>query len=436
MKVLKFGGKTIDTPDKFRGVADMIKGKTDCIIVVPAIPAITNGLEDIANYLFRRNIEGASEDINKLKRTIFSFVDMLSLSDGLKVQAAEYVDAVIEQIKNLTKDLFTIFEERFLLAQGELISAYLFSLLMSERNVKIEELPALEFMRIDKNSEPETGFIKEKLTALLKEKTSSLYYTQGYICTNAYGEIDDFRKGGNDFTATLIGAAIEADEIQIWTEMNGMYNIDPSIIKTAKLIENISFDEAAELAYFGDKILHPSSVLPAKMANIPVHVLSILNPEAKGTLISEKTVSGTIKAVAAKDDITMLRVNSGKMLLAHGFLRRVFEVFEHYQTPIDMLASSEVGISLTVDNNQHVKDIADDLKKYGRVSVETDMTIICIVGDLESNSGEGRKKVIEALKELPINMISYGGSDYNFSFLIKSKDEASVLEALNTKLFK
>lgn len=436
MKVLKFGGKSIATTERLKFVTDIVTENGKCLVIIPAIPDITAILEDISDYLYKKNAEGANEAINKLQKELISIINNLYLSEKAIVQAAEMVNAKIEYIRTFTKNLFTLFEEKIILAQGEIISSRLFYLYTQEKGMDCIELSALDFMRIDKNYEPDTAYIKENLTSLLKENDNNFYITQGYICKNAYGEIDDFRKGGNDYTATLAGAAIDAKEIQIWTDVEAIKNIDSKLVNNAQTVDNLSFDEAAELAYFGDKILHPTSILPAKLANIPVRILSILEPQSKGTMVSADAESGKIKAVAAKDGITAITIKSGKMLLAHGFLRKVFEVFELHSTAIDMLASSEIGISLTIDNPRNLDKIINDLKGYGSVSVDSDMTIICVIGDLDWKNPVTKSKVLNAVKDLPVRMISYGGSDYNYSFLIKETDKRQTLNTLNDNLFK
>jgi len=435
MNVLKFGGKSIATTERFKFIAGMISQKDDCIVIIPAIPDITNKLEDISNYLYKKNTEGASVIINDLKKELLSIIDELFSNKDLVTQLSVYISEKIDYIRSFSLDLFTLFEEHAVMAQGEIITSHLFDAYLRTIGVNSVELSALDFMRIDKNSEPVAEFIKNNLSELLKKNKANIYITQGYICRNAYGEIDDFRKGGNDYSATLIGAAIDAGEIQIWTDTGGMYNIDPEIINAAQTIPSLSFDEAAELAYFGDKILHPTSILPAKMANIPVRILSILAPGEKGTLISDKFTKGTVKAVATKDNITAIKIKSGKMLLAHGFLRKIFEVFEHYRTPIDMLASSEVGVSITIDNNQYLEDISDELKRYGTVSIDSNMTIICVIGDLNWEEKSSKQQVMDAIKTLSARMISYGGSNYNISLLIRQKDKKQALELLNKNIF-
>jgi aspartate kinase len=291
-------------------------------------------------------------------------------------------------------------------------------------------------MRTDKNAEPDPLYIKEKLSKMLEQHTDAqLFITQGYICRNAYGEIDNLQRGGSDYSASLVGAAINSEEIQIWTDIDGMHNNDPRVVDKTAPVRNLHFEEAAELAYFGAKILHPTCILPAKLNNIPVRLLNTMQPEAPGTLISNKTEKGKIKAVAAKDNIIAIKIKSGRMLLAHGFLRKVFEIFESYQTPIDMVTTSEVGVSVTIDNRKHLEEIVDDLKKYGTVTVDTDMVIVCVVGDMQWDNVGFEANIISSLKDIPVRMISYGGSNYNVSLLVKAEDKKRSLQALSDHLF-
>ena len=323
-----------------------------------------------------------------------------------------------------------------MLAQGELISTAMVNFYLQECGVKSVLLPALEFMRTDKNAEPDPIYIKEKLLAQLElYPDAEIYITQGFICRNAYGEIDNLQRGGSDYTASLIGAAINASEIQIWTDIDGMHNNDPRIVDKTSPVRQLHFEEAAELAYFGAKILHPTCIQPAKYANIPVRLLNTMAPDAPGTLISNDTEKGKIKAVAAKENITAIKIKSSRMLLAHGFLRKVFEIFESYQTSIDMICTSEVGVSVTVDNTKHLNEILDDLKKYGTVTVDRDMCIICVVGDLEWENVGFEAKALDAMRDIPVRMISFGGSNYNISFLIRECDKKVALQSLSDMLF-
>ena len=329
-----------------------------------------------------------------------------------------------------------MFEEKVVLAQGELISTGMMNLFLNECGVNSVLLPALDYMRTDKNAEPDPLYIKEKLSKMLEQHTDAqLFITQGYICRNAYGEIDNLQRGGSDYSASLVGAAINSEEIQIWTDIDGMHNNDPRVVDKTAPVRNLHFEEAAELAYFGAKILHPTCILPAKLNNIPVRLLNTMQPEAPGTLISNKTEKGKIKAVAAKDNIIAIKIKSGRMLLAHGFLRKVFEIFESYQTPIDMVTTSEVGVSVTIDNRKHLEEIVDDLKKYGTVTVDTDMVIVCVVGDMQWDNVGFEANIISSLKDIPVRMISYGGSNYNVSLLVKAEDKKRSLQALSDHLF-
>lgn len=306
-----------------------------------------------------------------------------------------------------------------------------------EKGVKVVLLSALDFMRTDKNAEPDLHYLKEKLSVVMKENQGySVYITQGFICRNAYGEVDNLQRGGSDFTASLIGAALPADEIQIWTDIDGMHNNDPRIVDKTEAIHQLNFEEAAELAYFGAKILHPTCVQPAKYAGIPVRLKNTMDPAAEGTIIDNVLIKGKIKAVAAKDSITAIKIKSSRMLFATGFLRKVFEIFESYQTPIDMITTSEVGVSMSIDNCTHLSEIVDELKKYGTVTVDTDMCIVCVVGDLDWSNIGFETLTLDAMKDIPIRMISYGGSNYNISFLIKASDKKRALQQLSEILFK
>jgi aspartate kinase len=322
------------------------------------------------------------------------------------------------------------------LAQGELLSTAMFQLYLIEKGENSVLLPALEYMRIDKNSEPDTAYIAEHLIAqLAAQPDKTIYITQGYISRNFYGEIDNLQRGGSDYSASLIGAAIFAEEIQIWTDIDGMHNNDPRVVENTKPVRVLHFEEAAELAYFGAKILHPTCILPAKLANIPVRLLNTMDPTAPGTLISTKINKGTIEAVAAKDGITAIKIKSGRMLLAYGFLRKIFEIFESHQTSIDVVTTSEVGVSVTIDNTKRLDEIVNDLKKFGTVTVDSNLVIVCVVGDMPYENLSFQAKVVDALKEIPVRMISYGGSDYNISFVLKAEDKKQALNALSAALF-
>lgn len=436
MKVLKFGSASIATADKMKNVANIVAPGGNNIIVLSSMRGTAEALAEVSDYLYKKNQEGAIEIINRLEKEYHDFISGLFSEEAFRLKAEEVITAKFNYIRTFTKDLFTLFEERVVMSQSELLSSELFHLYLIEKKINAALIPALEYMRTDKNSAPDPVYIKEKLTALLDAaKGADLYITQGYICRNAYGEIDDLRKGGSDYTASLVGAAVGADEIQIWADVHAMQNNDPRYVKGTTAIRHLNFDEAAELAYFGIKILHPSSILPAKLADIPVCLKNTEYPDAVGTLISNETEARAIKAVAAKENITAIKIKSGRMLLAHGFLRRVTEVFENYQTSIDMLATSEIGVSLTIDDDKNIQLILDELKKYGTVSVDSNMVIISVIGNLESEDASFASTILNAVKGISIRMISYGGSKYNFSFLIESKDKEKTLQILNDKLF-
>jgi aspartate kinase len=435
MKVLKFGGTSVGSAERMKDVAKLIVGERN-IVVLSAMSGTTNSLVEISEYLYKKNPDGASEIINKLAIKYYEIANQLYRTSEYKQRAKELIAHHFDYIRTFTKDLFTLFEERVVLAQGELISTGLMHLYLNELGVNAVLLPALDYMRTDKNAEPDPAYIKEKLNILLDEyKDAGLYITQGYICRNAYSEIDNLQRGGSDYTASLIGAAIHAEEIQIWTDIDGMHNNDPRYVEETAPVRNLHFEEAAELAYFGAKILHPTCILPAKLNNIPVRLLNTMQPDAPGTLVSNATEKGKIKAVAAKDNITAIKIKSGRMLLATGFLRKVFEIFENYQTPIDMVTTSEVGVSCTIDNRKRLDEIVDDLKKFGTVTVDSDMVIICVVGDMDWENVGFEASIINALKDIPVRMISYGGSNYNVSLLVKASDKQKALRALSAYLF-
>ena len=438
MKVMKFGGTSVGTPDRMKEVTELVtKSGEPVFVVLSAMAGTTNSLVEITDYLYKKNPEGANEVINQLERQYMKHVDELYTKDATKEQTREFLISEMNYLRSFTKELFTSFEEKSIVAQGEMMSTNMVVNYMQEKGIKAVLLNALDFMRTDKNSEPDPVYIKEKLSAIMeKNEGNQVYITQGFICRNAYGEIDNLQRGGSDYTASLIGTALNADEIQIWTDIDGMHNNDPRVVDKTEPVRQLHFEEAAELAYFGAKILHPTCVQPAKYAGIPVRLLNTMQPDAEGTTISNKTEYGKIKAVAAKDNIIAIKIKSSRMLLATGFLRKVFEIFESYQTPIDMVCTSEVGVSMSIDNSAHLGEIVDELKKYGTVTVDTGMCVVCVVGDLDWSNIGFETQVMEAMKNIPVRMISYGGSDYNISFLIKEEDKKRALQALSNELFK
>ena len=436
MKVLKFGGTSVGSAQRMKDVAKLITDGERKIVVLSAMSGTTNTLVEISDYLYKKNPEGANEIINRLEGKYKQHIDELYSTEEYKQKTLEFVKSVFDYIRSFTKDIFTLFEEKVILAQGEIISTNMVTNYLCEQGVKAYLIPALEFMRTDKNSEPDLNYIREKLATQLEAHAGQdIYITQGFICRNAYGEIDNLQRGGSDYTASLIGAAINASEIQIWTDIDGMHDNDPRVVDKTSPVRQLHFEEAAELAYFGAKILHPTCIQPAKYANIPVRLLNTMEPSAPGTLISNDTEKGKIKAVAAKDNITAIKIKSSRMLLAYGFLRKVFEIFESYQTAIDMVCTSEVGVSMSIDNTKHLNEIVNDLKKYGTVTVDHDMCIVCVVGDLEWENVGFEAKALDAMRDIPVRMISFGGSNYNISFLIRECDKKKALQSLSDVLF-
>ena len=426
------------TPTRMKEVTKLVtKSGEPVFVVLSAMSGTTNSLVEISDYLYKKNPDGANEIINQLERKYLKHIDELYQSDAVKEQTREFLTSEMNYLRSFTKELFTSFEEKSIVAQGELLSTNMVVNYMKEQGFNAVLLNALDFMRTDKNSEPDPAYIKEKLLALMeKNEGQQVYVTQGFICRNAYGEIDNLQRGGSDYTASLIGAALGAEEIQIWTDIDGMHNNDPRVVDHTQPVHHLHFEEAAELAYFGAKILHPTCVQPAKYAGIPVRLLNTMEPEAEGTTISNQTEYGKIKAVAAKDNIIAIKIKSSRMLLATGFLRKVFEIFESYQTPIDMVCTSEVGVSMSIDNSAHLGEIVDELKKYGTVTVDTGMCVVCVVGDLDWSNIGFETKVLDAMKNIPVRMISYGGSNYNISFLIRDEDKKRALQSLSDQLFK
>ena len=424
MKVLKFGGTSVGSAERIKNVAGLILERGKNIVVLSAMSGTTNTLVEISDYLYKHNIDGAKETINALEKKYTATLAELFAGNAAALEAATTeIKACFNYMRSFTKDLFTVFEEKEILAQGELMSTAMMNIYLQSIGVKSAMLPALDYMRTDKNGEPDSQYIKQKLTALLaKYDDADVYITQGYICRNAYGEIDNLQRGGSDYSASLVGAAINAEEIEIWTDIDGMHNNDPRYVEGTDPVDELHFEEAAELAYFG--------------ANIPVRLLNTMCPSARGTLIHNTTTPHGVKAVAAKDNITAIKIKSGRMLLAYGFLRKVFEIFETYKTPIDMIATSEVGVSVTIDNEKNLDHILDDLKKFGTVTIDRDMVIICVVGDLEWQNKGIEAAALDALKDIPVRMISYGGSNFNISFLVSKQDKVKALNLLSDHLFK
>lgn len=437
MEVMKFGGTSVGSPERMKGVAKIItKSGEPTFVVLSAMSGTTNSLVEISDYLYKKNPEGAQEVINNLEKKYMAHVEDLYSTDAMKSKTREFLKKEFEYLRSFTKDTFTSFEEKIVVAQGEVMSTNMVTNYLNEQGIKTVLLDALSFMRTDKNAEPDMPYIKEHLAKVMKANPGyQIYITQGFVCRNAYDEVDNLQRGGSDYTASLIGAAMLADEILIWTDIDGMHNNDPRFVEKTDAVHQLNFEEAAELAYFGAKILHPTCVQPAKFAGIPVRIKNTMEPDAEGTVINNELVKGKIKAVAAKDNITAIKIKSSRMLLATGFLRKVFEIFETNNTPIDMITTSEVGVSVSIDNKNNLSRIVDELKKYGSVTVDENMCIICVAGDLDWSNVGFETLVTDAMANIPVRMISYGGSNYNISFLIREEDKKKALQNLSAKLF-
>ncbi|MFA0961617.1 aspartate kinase [Roseivirga sp. BDSF3-8] len=437
MKVMKFGGTSVGSPERMKSVAKLItESPENKIVVLSAVSGTTNALVEITAA--HKSGVDANALINNLKEQYDKFCIELLQTEPYRNEAARIIGEHFGRIQAIQTGPFSGTAEKEILAQGELISTRLFDLLLKETGIAAKWIPALSFMRLDEEGEPRIGYLNEELTKIIRNNLENqIFLTQGFICRNHEGEIDNLKRGGSDYTASLIGAAINATEVQIWTDIDGMHNNDPRIVDRTFPIAELSFDEAAELAYFGAKILHPSSILPAQKYNIPVRLLNTMAPEAHGTKIYARKKDGgsQIKAIAAKDGITAIKIKSSRMLLAYGFLRKVFEIFERYKTPIDMITTSEVALSVTVDDNTHVKAIEQELNYYGAVNVDHDLSIVCIVGDCVAEAHGVASQVIQALDDIPLRMISYGGSKNNISLLIETSYKNRALQCLNEQLF-
>ena len=436
MKVMKFGGTSVGSAERIKNVAKLICDGDRNIVVLSAMSGTTNTLVEISDYLYKANQSGAQETINALELKYRATIDALFDDNEFKIKACTEIKACFNYMRSFVKNDFSAVDEKEILSQGELMSTAMMNLYLRQLGYDAVVLPALDYVRTDANSEPDFHFIQQRLYALMaKYPDAAIYITEGYICRNHLGEVDNLQRGGSDYTASLVGAAVNADEIQIWTDIDGMHNNDPRFVTGTRPVDHLHFEEAAELAYFGAKILHPTCVLPAKLNNIPVRLLNTLQPEAKGTLIDNVPTKGRIKAVAAKDNITAIKIKSARMLLAYDFYHKVFQVFEKYKTPVDMIVTSEVGVSVSIDNDKHLDAIVDELMKFSTVTVDRDMVIICVVGDLEWHNCGFESLALDAFKDIPVRMISYGGSNYNISFLVSKDDKVRALNSLSKLLF-
>ena len=437
MKVMKFGGTSVGKPERMHHIASLVQKQPEPVIVVlSALSGTTNALVDIGTLIAKGDRDTAKQAIAALETHYHNFIEQLLSDPAVRSRANATIAEHFEFLNIILKISFSEALSKDILAQGELLSTKLFSLYLDEIKVEHVLLPALEFMTIDAFDEPQIGSIKVRLSQLLQQhKDVQLFVTQGYICKNARGEVDNLKRGGSDYSASLIAAAISASVCEIWTDIDGMHNNDPRIVKRTVPVEQMSFEEAAELAYFGAKILHPASIWPAQNYKIPVKLLNTLQPEAKGTLITEKAGSVGVKAVAAKDNITAIRIKSSRMLLAYGFLRKIFEVFEKFRTPIDMITTSEVAVSLTIDHPLYLKEILKELEPFGTIEVDENQAIISVVGNEISQTEAMVKKLFGSIMNIPVRMVSYGGSPHNISLLVPAEYKAQILQQLNKGMF-
>lgn len=438
MLVVKFGGTSVGKPERMKKIANLVMGMPGKkIVVLSALSGTTNALVRMGDHLLSGQTVSAQQEIADLEKHYQQFISELFESEAYQAIGQEIVSRYFSLFRLLAAGKFDDRGYRELLAQGELVSTELFYHHCQERKINARLLPALHFMSIDENSEPELEKISERLKPILVAMgNADMLITQGYICRNHRNEIDNLKRGGSDYTASLIGAAINAEEIQIWTDIDGMHNNDPRIVKKTFPIAELTFDEASELAYFGAKILHPSTIVPAQKKNVPVRLKNTMDEKAPGTIISDKGTRGQFKAVAAKDGITAIKIKSSRMLLAYGFLRQVFEVFERYKTPIDMISTSEVAVSVTIDDSKYLPEIERELKNFGSIETDKNQSIICIVGNMLAEKEGVLSEVFQSLKSVPVRMVSYGGSHNNISVLVDTTQKEKALTLLNEGLFK
>ncbi len=434
---MKFGGTSVGRPERMHQVKDLITRSTEpTLVVLSALSGTTNALVGIGEALATADKVLAKERIDSLHAHYLNFYPELLKSPAARIKAEDILKEHFELLNILLKISFSEAIQRDILAQGELLSTKLFHTLLEELEVSSVLLPALDFMSIDENSEPELGKISERLKAQLSQHPDQgLFITQGYICKNHRGEVDNLKRGGSDYTASLVAAAVHASVCEIWTDIDGMHNNDPRVVDRTRPIAELSFDEAAELAYFGAKILHPASIWPAQLHNVPVRLLNTMDPAAAGTLIKAEVAEKGVKAIAAKDGITAINIKSSRMLLAYGFLRRIFEVFEAFKTPIDMITTSEVAVSVTIDDLSHLDQIVEELRRFGTVEVDSNQAIVCVVGNQVAETKGSISAVMDSLVDIPIRMVSFGGSKHNVSILVDAQYKVQALKSLNEGVF-
>ncbi len=435
--VMKFGGTSVGSADRIKYVASLIEDDRFKIVVLSAMSGVTNTLVEISDHFAHSNVQGALSLIDELEQKYYHAIDALYESKESQTLAKVFVDEKMSFLRGFeTESLFSDYETKQVLGQGEVISVRMMELYLKEQGKNPIRLSALDFICTDQYGEPDFPRIQDRLLQTMADyPTETLFLTEGYICLNAYSEMDNLKRGGSDYTATIIGSVLDAKEIQIWTDIDGMHNNDPRVVEHTRPVRTLHYDEASELAYFGAKILHPSCIIPAKMANVPVKLLSTMDPQAKGTLISNRMDEGALKAIAAKDGVTVLRIRSTRLLLSYGFLRKIFEVFEANRTPIDMVTTSEVSVSVSITDTDRLEDILANLRRFSTVTLDSPMTILCIAGDLNWKNVGFESRVIEAVKDLPVRMISFGGSDHNVSVVVRAEDKELAMNQLHKHLF-
>ena len=435
--VMKFGGTSVGSADRIKYVASLIEDDRFKIVVLSAMSGVTNTLVEISDHFAHSNVQGALSLIDELEQKYYHAIDALYESKESQTLAKVFVDEKMSFLRGFeTESLFSDYETKQVLGQGEVISVRMMELYLKEQGKNPIRLSALDFICTDQYGEPDFPRIQDRLLQTMADyPTETLFLTEGYICLNAYSEMDNLKRGGSDYTATIIGSVLDAKEIQIWTDIDGMHNNDPRVVEHTRPVRTLHYDEASELAYFGAKILHPSCIIPAKMANVPVKLLSTMDPQAKGTLISNRMDEGALKAIAAKDGVTVLRIRSTRLLLSYGFLRKIFEVFEANRTPIDMVTTSEVSVSVSITDTDRLEDILANLRRFSTVTLDAPMTILCIAGDLNWKNVGFESRVIEAVKDLPVRMISFGGSDHNVSVVVRAEDKELAMNQLHKHLF-
>jgi len=434
MLVLKFGGTSVGSVENMINVKNIINNEQKKVVVLSAMSGTTNALVNISEAIKTGQQDTAKSEIDQLKVHYANTINTLLNNKDINAEVTTYVTSVFSGIEAQINQPFTTLTYNTLVAQGELLSTFIFSRFLMQQDINASLLPALDFMRIDKTNEPDNFYIQQNLSRILSENPADIYITQGFICRDAEGNIANLQRGGSDYTATIIGAVLKAEEVQIWTDIDGFHNNDPRFVEKTKAISNLSFDESAELAYFGAKILHPQTVMPVSAFDIPVRLKNTMSPNAHGTLITNQVHGEGIKAIAAKDGITAIKIKSARMLLAHGFLKKVFEIFERYQTSIDMITTSEIAVSLTIDNTTYLKYIVNELKTFAHVEVDNYMSIVCLVGNAIVYHPD-TPNLFQILQDVNVRMISYGGSNNNISLLINTSDKVETLKKLQRYVF-